>query len=93
MLSHFSAAEVVGLIPPAYGRPERRDRRGSRAAQLIHLSVPRDQHVQPIAGVVLHRRGNVERLRQPAALPPRTRTDETALDLALGSATLDDAFG
>lgn len=93
MLSHFSAAEVVGLIPPAPGRPGRRDRRGSQAAQLIHLSVPRDQHVQPIAGVVLHRRVNVERLRQPAALPPRTRTDETTLDLALGSATLDDAFG
>jgi hypothetical protein len=96
MLSHFTAAEVAGLIPPPAGRRDRgdqRDQRSGRATQLVHLSVPRDQHVLPIAGAVLHRRAHAGQLRQPAALPPRTRIEETTLDLALGEATLDDAFG
>ena len=95
VLSHFTAAEVVGLIPPPgsrLGRPDGGPPDG-RAARMIHLSVPRDQHVRPIAGVILHRRTAITQLRQPVALPPRTRVEETTLDLALGSATLDDAFG
>ena len=41
---------------------------------------------------MLHRRANLGRLRHPAAQPPRTRIEETALDLALGARTLDDGM-
>ncbi len=82
VLSHLTAAELDHLVPP--------DGQGASAA--IHVSVPRGQHVSPIAGVVLHRRASVARLQHPAAWPPRTRIEETALDLALGARTLDDAM-
>ena len=82
VLSHRSAAELDQLVPP-----------GSQgAAVAIHVSVPREQHVTPITGVVLHRRASLARLRHPAASPPRTRIEETALDLALDARTMDDAM-
>ena len=82
VLSHLTAAELDHLVPP--------DSQG--APPVIHVSVPRERHVSPIAGVVLHRRAGLSQARHPAAQPPRTRIEETALDLALGARTLDDAM-
>ena len=81
VLSHRTAAELDQLLPP-----------GSPAGPVIHVSVPRDQHVSPIRGVVLHRRTGLDRYRHPVAKPPRTRIEETALDLAFSSRTLEDAM-
>ena len=82
VLSHLTAAELDQLVSP--GSPA--------ASPVIHITVPRDRHVSPIAGVVLHRRSDLSRARHPAAQPPRTRIEETALDLALSARTLDDAM-
>jgi Transcriptional regulator, AbiEi antitoxin len=81
VLSHRTAAELDRLVPP-----------GNPAGPVIHVSVPRNQHVSPIRGVVLHRRTHLDRYRHPVAQPPRTRIEHTTLDLALGSRSLDDAM-
>ena len=81
-LSHLTAAELDQLVSP--GSPA--------ASPVIHVTVPRERHVSPIAGVVLHRRADLSQARHPAAQPPRTRIEETALDLALGARTLDGAM-
>jgi Transcriptional regulator, AbiEi antitoxin len=97
VLSHLTAAELDRLVPPSpVARADdlaRADDPAHPAARApIHVSVPRDQHVGPITGVVLHRRADLGRYRHPAALPPRTRIEDTTLDLALGARTLDEAM-
>jgi hypothetical protein len=54
--------------------------------------VPRQQHLCPIRGVVLHRSSRIDQARHIGTLPPRTRIDETAVDLTQCSRTLDDAL-
>lgn len=78
VLSHHTAAELVRLT--------------SQQSSVIHVTVPRQQHLRPIRGVVVHRSSRVEEARQFGSLPPRTRIEETALDLAQCSRTLDDAL-
>lgn len=67
MLSHQSAAELDKLI--------------DKPASLIHVSIPATRRVSTISGIVLHARSDVQRARHPARLPPRTRIEETVLDL------------
>ncbi len=81
VLSHRTAAELDHLLPP-----------GSPAGPVIHVSIPRDQHVSPIGGVMLHRRTGLDQYRHPVAKPPRTRVEDTTLDLAFSSRTLEDAM-
>lgn len=81
ILSHSTAAEVDRLIPAPGGH------------SAIHISVPGDRRVDAIRGTVLHRRSDISLIRHPTRLPPRTRIEETALDLALCAASLDDALG
>ena len=88
VLSHLTAAELDHLLPLGIQLGGRLNGQ----AQVIHVSIGRDQHVSPIAGVVLHRREALSQLRHPVAQPPRTRIEETALDLAAGARTLDDAM-
>ena len=78
VLSHQTAAEFSELT--------------SMPSSLIHVTVPRDHHVRPIAGVVVHRSNRVEQARHPTLTPPRTRIEETTLDLAACSRDLDDAL-
>lgn len=68
MLSHQSAAELDKLI--------------DKPASLIHVSIPATRRVTAISGLVLHARSDAQRARHPARLPPRTRIEETVLDLA-----------
>lgn len=78
VLSHQTAAELYGLI--------------TGSSTLIHVSVGREQHVRPIPGIVVHRSDRIREARHPAVTPPRTRVEETVLDLAQTARTLDDAF-
>ena len=80
-LSHSTAAELDRLLPAPGGHPA------------IHICVPGDRRVTEIRGTVLHRRNDIGLIRHPARLPPRTRIEETVLDLAGCAATLDDALG
>jgi Transcriptional regulator, AbiEi antitoxin len=70
VLSHQTAAELYGLI--------------KQPSSLIHVTVPAAsnpaQHSK-IPGVVVHRSRILERTRHPVLLPPRTRIEDTVLDL------------
>lgn len=78
VLSHYTAAELARIT----------DQRSSA----VHVTVPRQQHVTPIPGVVLHRSSRIELARHIGTLPPRTGIEETTLDLTQCSPTLDDAL-
>jgi hypothetical protein len=65
----------------------------SGQARPIHLTVPSGHQVTPLAGVVLHYSGRLDEARHPARTPPRTRIEETVLDLAGAAGSLDDALG
>jgi hypothetical protein len=79
VLSHQTAAELDGF--------------GARSGRLIHVTVPLDQHMVRVPGIVVRRSGRLEVARHPLRTPSRTRVEETALDLAHLAATFDDAFG
>jgi hypothetical protein len=79
VLSHQTAAELDGFAP--------------RPSVLIHVTVPLAQHMAQVPGMAVHRSGRLDLARHPARTPPRTRIEETALDLAQLARTFDDAFG
>jgi very-short-patch-repair endonuclease len=60
---------------------------------MIHVTVPGDRYVERIRGIVLHRSSRVSQAAHPVLAPPRTRLEETVLDLAGTAATVDDACG
>jgi hypothetical protein len=78
-LSHRTAAELYGLT--------------DRPAAAIYVTIPETRRIHPIAGLVIHRSRRLAEARHPALLPPRTRIEETVLDLVADSETLDSAFG
>jgi very-short-patch-repair endonuclease len=78
VLSHYTAAELAKIT--------------SQRTSAIHVTVPRQQHLTPIPGVVLHRSSRIEVARHIGTLPPRTRIEETTVDLTQCSQTLDDAL-
>lgn len=77
-LSFSTAAELYGLAP--------------RPAQLIHVTVPRNQRIRPIPGAVVHYSHRLDQSRHPVLLPPRTRIEDTVLDLAQVAPRFEDAF-
>jgi very-short-patch-repair endonuclease len=79
VLSHETAAELVGLE----ARPE----------QSIHVTVPAGRIPAVRPGLVVHRSRNVAGTRHPALEPPRTRIEETIVDLTQTSRDLDAAVG
>jgi very-short-patch-repair endonuclease len=79
LLSHQTAAELLRL--------------SDQPSSLIHVTIPVARRVDGVpAGVVIHRSGRACEARHPAQLPPRTRIEETVLDLAQQAATFDVAF-
>jgi very-short-patch-repair endonuclease len=78
-LSHQSAGEVWGIVDDAQTP--------------IHLVVPSHRRVSPIRGVVVHRSRHAELARHPSRLPPRTRVEETVVDLIEMAASLEQALG
>jgi hypothetical protein len=79
-LSHQTAAQLHGLSGCDLHNP-------------IHVAVPSARRLQPVQGLVIHRSDRVAAARHPARQPPRTRIEETVLDLTQTSPTFDDAFG
>ena len=77
-LSHQTAAELLGLT--------------DQRSHVIHLTVPLGRHPEPIRGAVVHRSGRISAATHPTQLPPRTRVEETTIDLTQSAATFDDAY-
>jgi hypothetical protein len=81
VLSHQTAAELYGLLKPP--------------SPLIHLTVPVTSNPArrgKIPGVVVHRSRNIEITRHPVLLPPRTRVEDTVLDLIESARSFGDAY-
>jgi Protein of unknown function (DUF559) len=78
VLCHQTAAELHGLLEPAKGGA-------------IHIMVARGQTVAPMRRVVVHYSRRVDAARHPALEPPRTRLEETVLDLAEAERTANGA--
>jgi very-short-patch-repair endonuclease len=85
-LSHQTAAEL--------------DRLTDKPGDAIHVTVGHDRRVR-ISGqerhelappVVIHRSGRIDDARHPARTPPRTRVEETILDLTQLAGSFDAAF-
>jgi len=79
VLSHQTAAELDGLT--------------SARSPVIHVSVPLSKRAISISGVRLHRSVRLAEARHPSRTPPRTRIEETVLDLTQTVKTIDGAFG
>lgn len=66
--SHHTAAELDGLC--------------EQESDLVHVTVGADRRVRgDVDGVRIHYAHRLQATRHPARLPPRTRLDETVLDL------------
>jgi hypothetical protein len=81
VLSHQTAAELWGLV--------------SSPSQVIHVTVPHDSNPErcgAIPGVIVHRSRSLPRSRHPALTPPRTRLEETLLDLINGARSFDERY-
>jgi very-short-patch-repair endonuclease len=79
MLSHRSAAEM--------------DKLTDERSALVHVTIPAERRAVPRPGVVLHRSRRAAEAAHPAQTPPRTRIEETILDLAEAATTVDDMAG
>lgn len=77
-LCHETAAELYGFA----GRP----------SPLIQVAIPRDRRIHPMEGVVIHRSTRLAEAIHPSLLPPRTRLEETVLDLAGQAASFETAL-
>jgi hypothetical protein len=79
VLSHETAAELYGLVD----QPD----------PIIHVTIPNGRRLpRPINGIRVHISTRLAKARHPALLPPRTRVDETAVDLTQTVRTLDTAI-
>jgi very-short-patch-repair endonuclease len=79
VLSHQTAAELDGLA--------------SARSSVIHVTVPDGKHIERIPGIRLHRSERLAEVRHPSRMPPRTRIEETVLDLTQTAKSIDGAFG
>jgi hypothetical protein len=85
-LSHHTAAELDGLA--------------DRPGKIIHVMVSHDRRVRIAADerhdlaprIVVHRTARIDAVRHPARTPPRTRVEETVVDLTQLSDRFEDAF-
>lgn len=76
-LSHETAAELYGLL--------------SVPSPVIHVTVPSGSPVTRPPGVAVHYSGRLDQSRHPVLTPPRTRIEDTVLDLIEVSPTRDEA--
>lgn len=86
VLSHHTAAELDGLT--------------DRASDIIHVTIGHERRVS-ISGrerhelaprIVVHRSCRLDAAQHPARTPPRTRIEETVLDLTQLSDSFDEVF-
>jgi hypothetical protein len=78
VLSHHTAAELYKVV--------------DRPSPEIHVSIPERRRVEAIQGVVLHRSRRLDESMHHDLRPPRTRLDETVLDVVSQAAYFDQAF-
>jgi hypothetical protein len=81
VLSHQTAAELWGLL--------------HSPSPAIHVMVPHDSNPErrgQIPGVVIHRSRSLSRVRHPVLGPPRTRVEDTVLDLVDCARSFDEAY-
>lgn len=86
VLSHHSAAELDGLV--------------DRPSPAIHVTISSGRRLTSLPGgpagraprIVVHYSARIGQARHPSRLPPRTRIDETVVDLSQTSVSLDDAM-
>lgn len=78
-LSHETAAELQRLT--------------DRPADAIHVTVPVERRVMAVSGVSLHRSARAVEAVETGSSPPRTKVEETVLDLTQAAATFDDLCG
>jgi hypothetical protein len=67
ILSHETAAELVGLI--------------DKPTDQVHLTIPHQRRLSVASGIILHRSVREVEPVQGRGYPPRTKVDETVLDL------------
>ncbi len=77
-LSHQTAAELFKIS----------DRRDSS----VHVTIPVQRRVNAAAGLVVHRSNRLADAVHPSLQPPRTRVEETVLDLVDEASTFDAAL-
>lgn len=78
VLSHDTAAELAGLT--------------SHQDPMIHVTVPTGRHLARRQGLYVHRSKLASTMRHPALRPPRTRIEDTVVDLTQRSSTLETAM-
>jgi hypothetical protein len=78
-LSHDTAAELHRLV--------------DRSADQIHVTVPSRRRVVAVEGVSIYRSARALEVVEGHAYPPRTRIEETVLDLTQTAPTFDDVCG
>lgn len=79
MLSYAPAAELDGMI--------------AGAGSVIHLTISGYRRIGKRCGLVVHVSDRAAAARHPSRLPPRTRIEETVLDLVAHADSVDDAIG
>jgi hypothetical protein len=79
MLSHHTAAELWQLI--------------DAPSSVIHVMVPSSRRVKRRPGIAIHLSGRSGAASHPARNPPRTRLEETVIDLWSAAHNLDEAVG
>jgi hypothetical protein len=79
VLSHETAAELFKLA--------------DKPAKMIHVTVPRQRHVAAASGISLHRSARAVEAVLGQSNPPRTRVEETVLDLVQTATNFDDVCG
>jgi very-short-patch-repair endonuclease len=78
VLSHETAAELLGLA--------------DGPSDVIHVTVPGGRHPGPIHGAAVHQSRRAGTAAHPVQVPPRTRVEETVLDLTQTAPTVDAAY-
>jgi hypothetical protein len=79
LLSYETAAELQGLT--------------DKPVQTIHVTIPGHRRVLPVQGITMHRSRRAGAAMELGSSPPRTRIEETVLDLAEVAANFDDVCG
>ena len=77
-LSHDTAAELFKIT--------------DWSSSLIHVTIPWQRRIRPGPDIVLHRSDRIADAVHPTLLPPRTRVEETVLDLVGCAPDFDAAF-
>ncbi len=79
-LSHETAAELLRLT--------------DERSPAIHVMIPAERRIRPIAGAVIHRSSHLEQgWRFARGVPPHTLVEGTIMDLLDAATSLDDAVG